>query len=83
MSRLTAGTVVLALLLAPACKRGAKPSAPVVDVAATMQAVVADFRGVIVLLADEPAADDKATVVARLLFQENEERLGTRRDPAA
>ena len=34
-----------------------------------MTAIVADFRGVIVLLADEPAADDPATTVAWLLFE--------------
>ena len=63
------------LVLAAGCKRGPAARPPSVDVAATMQAVVTDFRGVIALLADEPAPEDKATLVAWLLFQQNEERL--------
>jgi len=48
--------------------------APPIDVAATMHAMVGDFRGVVALLADEPADDDKATMVARMLFQQGHER---------
>ena len=50
---------------------------------AAMQAVVADFRGVIVLLADEPAPEDRATLVAWLLFHDSQERLAALRDAAA
>ena len=48
--------------------------APPIDVTATMHAMVGDFRGVVALLADEPADDDKATMVARMLFQQGHER---------
>jgi peptidoglycan/xylan/chitin deacetylase (PgdA/CDA1 family)/uncharacterized caspase-like protein len=84
-----------AVLLASAtCRRttpppqGAAPAAPPPSMAAVMDAAVRDFRGIVALLADEPASDDKATVVAWLLAQQNQERLeelGERiaADPAA
>jgi peptidoglycan/xylan/chitin deacetylase (PgdA/CDA1 family)/uncharacterized caspase-like protein/Flp pilus assembly protein TadD len=77
VSRFAFRASALALLSLVGCKQGAAPRASRVDVGAAMQAVVADYRGVIALLADEPAADDKATLAAWLLFQANEERLAS------
>jgi len=48
-----------------------------------MPAVVANFRGIIALLADEPDGDDRRALVARLLFQDNEELLASLHDAAA
>ena len=64
--------LLLAVLVSLACRRA--PVAPPIDVTATMHAMVGDFRGVVALLADEPADDDKATMVARMLFQQSHER---------
>jgi peptidoglycan/xylan/chitin deacetylase (PgdA/CDA1 family)/uncharacterized caspase-like protein len=83
VSKLVSRASALVLLLGVGCKRAEAPRAPGVDVASTMQAVVTDFRGVVALLADEPAPEDKATLVAWLLFQKNEERLAALRDAAA
>jgi peptidoglycan/xylan/chitin deacetylase (PgdA/CDA1 family)/Flp pilus assembly protein TadD len=44
-------------------------------VATDVSAIVADFRGVVALVADEAGADDRAVTVARLLFQDSHERL--------
>jgi peptidoglycan/xylan/chitin deacetylase (PgdA/CDA1 family)/uncharacterized caspase-like protein len=71
------------LLLLSGCKGGAgsAPVAapPVADVgpavAAAMVAIVADFRGVIALLADEPGPDAPATTVAWLLAGDQHDRL--------
>jgi peptidoglycan/xylan/chitin deacetylase (PgdA/CDA1 family)/tetratricopeptide (TPR) repeat protein len=83
VSRVAVSASALALLLVAGCKRGpAAPRAPSVDVAATMQAVVNDFRGVVALLADEPAPEDRAAFVARLLYQDSEERLAALRETA-
>jgi peptidoglycan/xylan/chitin deacetylase (PgdA/CDA1 family)/uncharacterized caspase-like protein len=38
-------------------------------------AAVADFRGIVALLADEPAEDDRALTVARLLARDEQEKL--------
>jgi peptidoglycan/xylan/chitin deacetylase (PgdA/CDA1 family)/uncharacterized caspase-like protein/predicted TPR repeat methyltransferase len=87
VSRPAVRAAALALLsgfaVVAGCKQPSAPRAPRVDVAAAMQAAVADFRGVIALLADEPAADDKATLAAWLLFQQNEERLAALHDALA
>ncbi len=73
-----------ASLLLAACKAGsgpapapatAPPAPPATDVASAMDAIVADFRGVIALLADEPGAGDPATTVAWLIAGDQHERL--------
>ena len=48
---------------------------PAAEVAAAMAAIVGDFRGVIGLLADEPGVDDRATIVAWLLAEQEHDRL--------
>jgi len=83
VSRLAVRACALVLLLVAGCRRGPAPRTPQVDVGAVMQAVVADFRGVIVLLADEPAVEDKATLVAWLLFHDSQDRLAALREAAA
>ena len=78
MSRYGFRAAALALLLAAGCKRAPTPPAGLhIDVAAAAQRVVANFRGIIALLADDAAAEDRAVLVARLLSQENEERLSS------
>jgi len=64
--------LLLFVFVSLACRRA--PVAPPIDVTATMHAMVGDFRGIVTLLADEPADDDKATMVARMLFQQSHER---------
>ena len=78
MSRYGFRAAALALLLAAGCKRAPTPPAGLhIDVAAAAQRVVANFRGIIALLADDAAGEDRAVLVARLLSQENEERLSS------
>jgi peptidoglycan/xylan/chitin deacetylase (PgdA/CDA1 family)/uncharacterized caspase-like protein len=68
-----------ALLLLSACKGSSGPAPAAApqppDVAPAMTAIVADFRGVIALLADEPGAEDPATTVAWLLVGVEHDRL--------
>ena len=72
---------ICAGLVLVACKVGVgvvPPAPPVlapVDVVATMDAVVADFRGTIALLAGDTEPGDKATTVAWLLAEANHDRL--------
>ena len=78
-------------VVASGCKHAATPpppAPPVTDVAPAMAAIVADFRGMIALLADEPGTDDPAATVAWLLAGQQHDRLeelGARisADPAA
>src|SRR5262245_24875447 len=74
------GVLLLGAALAQSgCKGGtgrAPPAGPPpTDVAPAMTAIVADFRGVMTLLADEPGADDPATTVAWLLAGDQHDRL--------
>ena len=39
-----------------------------------MYAMVDDFRGIVTLIADESTEDDRATMIARILFQQSHER---------
>ena len=81
MSRSAFRAAALVLLFAAGCKRGpTPPAAPRIDVAAAAQRVVANFRGIIALLADAAAAEEKGGLVARLLSHENDERLAALRD---
>lgn len=76
--------LVASLLLLAGCKgvgAGSAPPAapPAADVgpavATAMTAIVADFRGVIALLADEPGSDAPATTVAWLVAGDQHDRL--------
>ncbi len=75
---------ICAGLVLVACKVGVVPPVPPVpappapvDVVATMDAVVADYRGTIALLAGDSEPGDKATTVAWLLAEANHDRLDT------
>ncbi|HEX3903461.1 MAG TPA: polysaccharide deacetylase family protein [Polyangia bacterium] len=61
--------------LAPAGPAVASVAVASVAVVPTMDAVVTDFRGVIALLAGDTEPGDKATTVAWLLAEANDERL--------
>jgi len=81
VSRYGFRAAALALLLAAGCKRAPTPPAGLhIDVAAAAQRVVANFRGIIALLADDAAAEDRAVLVARLspLVVEAYEQLANR-----
>jgi len=70
--------LAIALMLVGGCQKNervaGRVSATPEDAREAIAAIVADFRGMVVLLADEPAEDDQAIMVARLLFQRSHER---------
>jgi peptidoglycan/xylan/chitin deacetylase (PgdA/CDA1 family)/uncharacterized caspase-like protein len=80
--RLPLGLSLLAVLIAPGCKREATPQAAAPDnsraaaeVGSAMDAVVTDFRGIVALLAGDTEAGDRQTTVAWLLAEANRDRL--------
>src|SRR5437868_1043275 len=77
VNRRTAWVLGMAALAAGACRRTAPPPppAPAPPVADVVASVVADFRGVVVLLADGDSGDARPTTVARMLHEHAREAL--------